>query len=252
MRIFGLLGYPLDHSWSPVYFSRKFALENNNEDIYRLFPLPSLDSFHDLVSQTGHLCGLNITLPYKISIIPYLNDVDETAAKIGSVNTVLVSQGNTNRLTKGFNTDILGFEKSLKPHLSPLHKKALIFGTGGASKSVAFVLGTLGIEYEYVSRHPLNEDILSYGSLNNINLDQYLLLVNATPVGQYPGSGNPLHQTLITRITSKHLLFDLVYNPAETEFIRAGKSMGADCVNGMDMLIYQAEESWKIWNHVEL
>ncbi len=116
-------------------------LENNNEDIYRLFPLPSLDSFHDLVSQTGHLCGLNITLPYKISIIPYLNDVDETAAKIGSVNTVLVSQGNTNRLTKGFNTDILGFEKSLKPHLSPLHKKALIFGTGGASKSVAFVLG---------------------------------------------------------------------------------------------------------------
>lgn len=248
MRIFGLVGYPLDHSWSPAYFARKFALENLQDAVYRLFPIRNPEEIPTLLEKTQGLCGLNVTVPYKVAIMSCLNEVDEIAATVGAVNTITVNRTEDKIFTRGYNTDILGFEKSILPHLEKHHSRALVLGTGGASKAVTFVLKKLGINYTLVSRNPSGADIIGYTDLENLDITSYNILINTTPVGQMADSDCPVSASVLSKITGNHLLFDLIYNPLETKFLKAGKEAGANCVNGMEMLMLQADESWKIWN----
>ncbi|MHC1707661.1 MAG: shikimate dehydrogenase [Bacteroidales bacterium] len=249
MRVFGLIGYPLDHSWSPAYFLQKFKQENNFNDTYKLFPLPHLQGFKQFIEHTKELCGLNVTIPYKEEIIQYLDEIDDLALQAGAVNTIVLSKTNNTLRTRGYNTDITGFELTLKPCLKAYHRNALILGTGGASKAVAFVLNKLGIPFTFVSRKKIMENCITYDDVVKLNLIDYQIIINTTPVGQHPKGGNPLPLETVKKLTDKHFLYDLVYNPLETEFLKVGQESGAFCVNGLEMLKIQAEESWKIWNY---
>ena len=245
MKLFGLIGYPLGHSFSVPYFTRKFS-EEKIEAEYRNFPMENIGDFEDLVKREPKLVGLNVTVPHKQRIVPYLDVLHPTARSIGAVNTIFFCRKEERLSLLGYNSDVFGFERSLKEHLKEGHNQALVLGTGGSSKAVKFVLSELGIAYQMVSRQR-GEGLLAYDQLDKKIMESHTLIINTTPLGMFPEvDTNP--NIPYKEITSRHLLFDLVYNPEETRFLRQGKEQGASIVNGSDMLIYQAEGSWEIWN----
>ena len=245
MRQFGLIGFPLGHSFSKKYFSEKFQNENIDAR-YDLYELSNISEFPNLRNSIK-LSGLNVTIPYKEQIIPLLDKLDDTATSIGAVNVIRFDYDKNGKATlTGFNTDAIGFENSLKPFLKPHHKKALILGTGGASKAILYTLQQLGIECSYVSRST-REGQLTYSDLNEEILNDNLLIVNATPLGTFPKT-DACPDIPYQFLTDKHLLFDVVYNPAETLFMKKGRDAGATALNGEEMLIGQAIAAWEIWN----
>lgn len=242
MKQYGLIGYPLSHSFSKGYFAEKFLKENITDANYDVFPLEKIDDFTALYQNKENLIGLNVTIPYKQQVIPFLDELDETSANIGAVNTVKFTQGK--RI--GYNTDAYGFEMSLKPMLQSHHTNALILGTGGASKAVEYVLKKLGISFQYVSRNK-SDHTISYEQLDEFIIHNSKLIINSTPIGMYPNV-DVAPNIPYNAISEKHLLYDLVYNPEETLFLKKGKEKGAQTKNGLEMLYLQAERSWQIWN----
>ena len=249
-KLFGLIGYPLSHSFSKKYFSHKFEQEGIHDCYYELFPLEDITLFPQLIKNFSNLKGLNVTIPYKQAVIPYLNHIDEGARTVGAVNTIKIDNGH---LT-GYNTDVYGFEYSLRRFLSENNKKedfteALILGTGGAAKAVVHVLNKMGISYQMVSRKK-TEHIFSYEMIDKSLMEKYCLIINTTPLGMSPNENSkPLLP--YEHLSTKHLLYDLVYNPAETAFMKAGTLSGAATKNGLEMLHLQAEKAWSIWNNID-
>jgi len=244
MQRYGLIGYPLGHSFSKRFFTEKF--ENEHIDaIYESFPIENIQKFTELTAEV-ELNGLNVTIPYKEQVISFLDELDENASEIGAVNVIQFIRSNNTLTLKGFNTDAIGFEVSVSPYLKPHHTKALILGTGGASKAIKFVLEKSGIETKYVSRTPA-ADRLTYSDLNKQLMDDYTLIVNASPLGTFP-KVDECPAIPYQFLNAKHLLFDVVYNPAETLFLKKGCEQGAVGLNGEQMLVEQALAAWKIWN----
>jgi shikimate dehydrogenase len=243
MRKFGLIGYPLSHSFSAGFFAEKFATEGITDCSYTSHAIDTIEKLPQLLDENPELEGLNVTIPYKKSVIAYLHAANEAVNKIGACNCIKISQG---RLV-GFNTDIIGFENSLSPNLTPGHTRALILGTGGSAVAVAFVLDKLGIEYAFVSRQKAGNNNVTYSELNERIIKAHTLIINTTPLGMFP-SVDACPDIPYRFLTPEHYLFDLVYNPAETLFLRNGGQRGAITKNGSDMLVIQAEESWRIWN----
>ncbi len=238
MRIYGLIGYPLNHSFSPGYFRRKFEKEGIDDASYSLFPLRSVEEFTTL---DGNMRGLNVTIPYKESIIPFLDELTEEAKEIGAVNTILFQNGRTT----GYNTDVFGFRKSLENALEGRKPaKALVLGTGGASKAVLYVLKKMKIGVNLVSR---GNGYLKYDEINKKIMDSHRLIVNTTPLGMYPDTHNCPHLPYHF-LGPDHILFDLIYNPEKTLFLAQGEARSAVIKNGLEMLELQAEKSWEIWN----
>jgi shikimate dehydrogenase len=247
MKVFGLIGYPLGHSFSAGYFAAKFEKENIADCVYKNFPIDNIDKFSAIISDNPDIAGLNVTIPYKEQVIPFLNEIDAEAKAIGAINTVKIIRKDGKTTLNGFNSDVYGFENSLKPHLKEYHKKALILGTGGASKAIKYILNKLNIEYVSASIEELKENEISYSDITKEVIENRLLIINATPLGTYPKVDNcaPIPYEYLT---SKHLLFDLVYNPEETMFMKKGRENGAFAMNGLKMLHMQAERAWEIWN----
>ncbi|QES90799.1 shikimate dehydrogenase family protein [Rhizosphaericola mali] len=240
---YGILGFPLGHSFSKKYFENKFIQEGiEKEASFINFELDNIEKVPSDILNTLDLQGFCITIPYKKAIISYLNEVSPEVAKMGACNCVQIRNG----YLKGFNTDVVGFEKSFVPHLKPNHKKALILGTGGASSAVAFVLEKLGIEYKYVSRNAADGQF-TYENIDANILSEYTILINSTPLGMYP-KVDAAPEIPYQFITDQHYLYDLIYNPEETKFMRLGREKGAFAENGLLMLELQAEENWRIWN----
>lgn len=242
---YGLLGKNIAYSFSKKYFTDKFESLNLRHFEYVNFDLEKIEFFKDQVlCDIDILGGMNVTIPYKESIIPYLDEVDEQAAAIGAVNTIKILEGN--RL-KGFNTDAYGFEKSLKSCWRGDETKALILGTGGASKAIAFVLDSLNVNYLFVSRSSGRSNTVTYEALDKALISSHEMIINCSPLGTYPDID--LKPKLPYEfLTDRHLLFDLIYNPAKTAFLQMGEKAGATIMNGRSMLEYQAEKSWEIWN----
>ena len=244
MKQFGLIGYPLGHSFSKKFFTEKFEKEEIDA-FYNLFELDDVLKFTQLTKDI-ELSGLNVTIPYKEKIIPFLNDLDDTAAKIGAVNVIKFIRENGTLVLRGFNSDAIGFENSLKPYLKPHHNSALILGTGGASKAIDYVLKKLGIVTTFVSR-TAQPGRITYNELQQTIMAENTIIVNASPVGTFPHVDEcpdiPYHY-----LTDRHLLFDVVYNPSETLFLKKGREMGAVGLNGEAMLTGQAIAAWEIWN----
>ena len=244
-NVYALVGKNISYSFSRGYFTSKFEelkLQNNeyiNFDIQSIKELPQ-----KIKEQQHHLRGLNVTIPYKLDVFNYLDKIDKTAQKVGAVNTIKISKKGK---LKGFNTDVYGFKKSLKPLVKKHHKKALILGTGGASKAVAYVLKKLNIKYKFVSRNPKGKKEMSYQDLTKKVIVSHHLIINCTPLGTHPNI-NDCPDIPYKFINDKHLLFDLIYNPTETTFSRKGKEQNAVIKNGLEMLEQQAEKSWRIWN----
>ncbi len=245
MKLFGLIGYPLGHSFSAPYFKQKFEDEEIVAE-YRNFPLEQISDFEELVKREPKLVGLNVTVPYKQKIIPYLDALNPTARSIGAVNTIFFCRKEGRLSLLGYNSDVLGFERSLKEHLKEEHKQALVLGSGGSSKAVIHVLDGLGISFQLVSRKR-GEGLLSYDQLDRKIMESHKLIINTTPLGMHPKIDS-YPEIPYEMITPHHLLFDLVYNPEKTRFLSMGQEQGASIVNGSDMLVYQAEGSWEIWN----
>jgi shikimate dehydrogenase len=243
---YGLIGYPLSHSFSAGYFNEKFKRENITGCTYTAFPLEDIASFPALLAANPALRGLSVTIPYKEKIIPFLDQLDPVAAVVGAVNCIRI--GEDGKKT-GFNTDVFGFRQSIKPFLEIQHEKALILGTGGASKAVRHVLSEIGIDCYFVSRTktPEAQKTFSYEEVNEYVMKAFNLIVNCTPCGMFPDIENK--PDLPYELTSpSHLFYDLIYNPAETAFLREGKKHGAATVNGLSMLQQQAEEAWRLWS----
>lgn len=242
MRRFGLIGKTLTHSFSITYFSKKFEQEGITDCSYQNFELPQIQDIDSLLSQYPDLKGFNVTIPYKEEILPFLFQQNEIVQAVGACNCVKVIDGKF----YGFNTDVIGFRNSLQPQLKQHHTKALILGWGGAAKAVVYALSSLGIDYLVVSRKKA-EATIAYTDIDKTLLEQYTLIVNTTPLGMYPNIEDA-PQLPYALLSSKHFLFDLIYNPAQTQFLQLGAQQGAQTANGYDMLIGQAEESWRIWN----
>ncbi len=242
-RRFGLLGHNISYSFSKGYFTEKFSKEHFEGCTYENFDIQEINAFTELKEKNTDLNGLNVTIPYKEAVIPFLDKLSKNAAQIGAVNTIKFTKKGK---LKGYNTDYYGFKKSLEPLLEPHHKKALILGTGGASKGVAFALDQLDITYTFVSREA-KENCIDYSLINATTFDNYQIIINCTPVGTSPNVDLfPLIPYEF--FTEKHIAYDLIYNPAETQFLSKAKAQGAQIKNGLDMLIFQAEKAWKIWN----
>ena len=242
MSKFGLIGKNIGYSFSKGFFSEKFERENLTHT-YENFDIENIDKLPEIFAENPNLKGLSVTIPYKEEIIPYLDKLDAEAAEIGAVNTIAISADKT--LT-GFNTDHYGFQKSLAPFLPLKSKSALILGTGGASKAIAYALDKLGFQYTFVSRKE-NSESLFYSSLDKHIIENHHLIINCTPLGTFPDITDcpPIPYQFLT---PDHLLFDLIYNPAITEFLKRGKLQGSKTTNGLRMLELQAEKAWKIWN----
>ena len=245
MKLFGLIGYPLSHSLSEEYFTQKFRKLGVDHQ-YKLFPLENINKFRQLIENNPHLAGLNVTLPHKQTIIPLLDDLDEQAREIGAVNTILIDRKDEKIFCSGYNTDAYGFDRSLGNHIQAAHSKALVLGSGGASKAVCYVLKNRGIDYTLVSRKKTGSNTISWLEINKHILNQHKLLINTTPVGMSPAVCEcPLLP--YAYITVDHLVFDLIYNPEQTTLLERCKNHGARTVNGLEMLHYQAEKAWEIW-----
>lgn len=244
MRKFGLIGFPLSHSFSPSFFAEKFAREGHPDCSYDAFPIENIDEFSKLLIDNPELEGINVTIPYKKSVIPFLNVATEAVEKIAACNCIKIRNGS---LT-GYNTDVIGFEKSISAKLTGQHNRALILGTGGSAAAVEFVLEKLGIEYLSVSRSKSEDNNgVTYNKLTKEMIERHSLIINTTPLGMFPHTDS-CPDIPYDFLTPEHYLFDLVYNPAETLFLKKGAAKGATTKNGADMLVIQAEESWKIWN----
>lgn len=241
MKRYGLIGYPLTHSFSQKYFTEKFAAEEIEGCSYELFPLENIDDIRLLFEIEKNLCGLNVTIPYKESVIEYLDNLDPVAAEIGAVNCIAIDAFHKT----GYNTDWLGFIDAIKPYLEPHHTHALVLGTGGAAKAVKYACKQLGIETVSASRN--SAEAISYQDIDKNILAKYFLIINTTPVGMFPEI-NTSPDIPYSYLTAKHLVFDLIYNPEETAFMRKAKQQGAKTINGYNMLVHQAEHAWKIWN----
>ena len=246
MRTFGLIGYPLSHSFSKKFFSDKFEQEKIDGCKYDLFPIEKAELILTLIDENSSLCGINVTIPHKLAVMPFMDELDAAAAEIGAVNCISITSKNNAVFLKGYNTDAYGFAESLKPMLEKQHEKALIFGDGGAAKAVKYVLKQLGIPYLVVVRKKV-ENTIHYEEVTASLLNEYKILINTTPLGMSPNleSSPPIPYKYLT---NQHLAYDLVYNPEETIFLTKAKEQGAKIKNGLEMLYLQAERSWYIWN----
>jgi len=245
MQKYGLVGYPLKHSFSIGYFNEKFSSEKIEAE-YINFEIPDINNFPEIIEANPNLHGLNVTIPYKEKVIPYLDELDKQTAAIGAVNVIKIirNKGGKPKLI-GYNSDIIGFTQSMQPLLQSHHKKALILGTGGASKAVFHGLKNLGIEAKFVSR-TARFGMLTYEELNAEIIKEYTVIVNCTPVGMYP-KVDACPDIPYEAITSEHLLYDLLYNPNITLFMKKGEAKGAVTKNGLEMLLLQAFAAWEIW-----
>lgn len=247
MKIYGLIGKSISHSFSKEFFEAKFKQEGLSECRYENFPMESLTGLREFIERNPNLVGLNVTIPYKKEIISLLDHLDNTASEVGAVNTIKIIKEKNKVLLKGFNTDVIGFRDSLLPLIGPNVRSALILGSGGASKAVEYVLGNLNIKAFIVSRKEKGRGYISYDDLNEKIMSETLLIVNTTPLGTFPEvSCFPSIPYLF--LSGKHILYDLVYNPAETSFLKKGREQGAKIKNGREMLEKQAIASWEIWN----
>lgn len=246
MKKYGILGYPLAHSFSKRFFTEKFEREKVDA-AYENFEIDNISKFPKIITENPNLIGLNVTIPYKEQVIPYLNELEDAAREVGAVNTIKISRTETEVYLKGFNTDTHGFENSLKPLLKPQHSKALILGTGGASKAVKYILSKLGIDFISASIEELKENEIRYEEIDSRIMTERLLIINATPLGTFPDVDTS-PKIPYELITENHLLFDLVYNPETTKFMKMGLKKGATVKNGHEMLQLQALKSYKIWN----
>lgn len=248
MDKYGLIGYPLGHSFSIGYFNEKFANENIDAQ-YINFEIPSIDNLVEVLSSNPQLRGLNVTIPYKEQVIRYLDSISPEAQAIGAVNVIRVSQKGNQTFLRGFNSDVIGFTKSIEPLLERYHRKALILGTGGAAKAVDYGLKSLGLETQMVSRSR-KTGAITYDDVKAETIEEYNVMVNCTPLGLYPNVD--LCPTLpYNAMNSRTLLYDLLYNPDETLFMRKGREQGATVKNGLEMLLLQAFASWEFWNGKE-
>ena len=244
MRRFGLIGKDISYSFSRNYFKNKFEAENINNTVYENFDLENIALFQSELKQEKNIKGFNVTIPYKESVMPFLDKLNKKAEAIGAVNTIKI---NKKGKYVGYNTDYYGFKKTLKPFLKKHHKKALILGTGGASKAIAFALKSLDIKYYFVSRTASKKVKYTYNELTDAIIDDHQIIINSTPLGTFPDI-DVCPDIPYNAISKQHILFDLIYNPAETKFLRLGKQNHATTVNGERMLALQAEKSWSIWN----
>ena len=245
MDLYGLIGHPLGHSFSKKFFNEKFQNEMIDAE-YRNFDIDTIKSFPTIIEEHSNLRGVNVTIPYKELIIPYLDELSEDAQAIGAVNVIKISRNHEGVHLKGYNSDVIGFTDSIRPLLKPFHKKALILGTGGASKAIRYGLYKLGIETCFVSRRP-KEGMLTYSDLTADIMAEYTVIVNCSPVGMFPHT-DERPDLPYQFIGSHHILYDLVYNPDETLFMKSGKEQGATTKNGLEMLILQARAGWNFWN----
>lgn len=246
MQLYGLIGYPLGHSFSKKYFSEKFAREGIDDAQFELFPLPDIAGLPGLLSAHPSLRGLSVTIPHKQTVIPHLDVLDETAQAVGAVNCIKIEQGQLS----GYNTDVIGFEQSLET-IAPEQwtadgGAAIVLGTGGASRAVAYVLKKRGIPFRFVSRNPAGDNSMSYDDFHHLSTRQYSLIVNTTPVGTFPDADN-CPEVPFERLTPKHLVYDLIYNPSETLLLQRARAKGCFVKNGLEMLHLQAEANWRIW-----
>lgn len=246
MRKFGLIGYPLSHSFSKKFFTEKFKEEGITDCVYELYPIAQIGLFVKLWSDNPELRGINVTIPYKVEVLPFLDEMDEAATEIGAVNCISIGRKNAEQCIKGYNTDAYGFEESLKPLLAPHHRKALIFGNGGAAKAVKYVLDKLKIPFLVVTRTAAENCIL-YEAIDEAMLREFTILINTTPLGMSPNT-HTCPELAYQYLTDKHLAYDLVYNPEETLFLQRVKANGGETKNGLEMLHLQALRSWEIWN----
>lgn len=246
MDKYGLIGYPLGHSFSISYFNQKFADEGINAT-YENFEIPSIDDLPEIIDRYPNLRGLNVTIPYKEKVIPFLDSISPEARAIGAVNVIRVVHQKNNTLLKGYNSDVIGFTQSIEPMLDPKwHKKALILGTGGASKAINYGLKSLGIEPVFVSRYE-RPGTIQYQSITPEVVREYNVIVNCTPMGMYPHT-DECPQLPYEAMDSHTILYDLIYNPDQTLFMRNGAKYGAEVKNGLEMLLLQAFASWEFWH----
>ncbi len=246
MQKYGLIGYPLRHSFSMGYFNEKFSSENIDAE-YVNFEIPTLDDFMEVIEENPNLCGLNVTIPYKEKVISFLDELDQDTTKIGAVNVIKIIRQKGKIKLVGYNSDIIGFTKSIQPLLQPHHKRALILGTGGASKAVFHGLANLGIRSLFVSRTKKSPTTLTYEELTPEIMKEHTVIVNCTPVGMYP-KVDFCPDIPYDLLTPDHLLYDLLYNPNETLFMKKGQAKGTVTKNGLEMLLLQAFAAWEIWN----
>ncbi len=248
MKKYGLIGYPLKHSFSIGYFNERFQNEGIDAE-YVNYEIASIDWFESIVLNNPEIAGLNVTIPYKEQVIPFLDGLDpETAGAVGAVNVIRVIRDGEKVKLIGYNSDIVGFTKSIEPMIdAKKHTHALILGTGGASKAVYHGLKSLGIASMFVSREHRNDSTYTYDELTPEVLEQHKVIVNCTPVGMFPHT-NECPNIPYELLTSDHVLYDLIYNPSDTKFMKKGRAQGAKVKNGLEMLILQAEVSWEIWN----
>jgi shikimate dehydrogenase len=242
MQQFGLIGYPLTHSFSKKYFEDKFSRERMDDATFENFSIENISLLHHILNENSHLKGLAVTIPYKKAVVDFLYKSDAVVKKINACNCIKITDGKL----FGFNTDVIGFEKSFVELLQPHHNKALILGTGGAAAAVEYTLQQLNMHYQFVSRKK-EVNTITYNELTITLLQQYSVIINTTPVGTYP-TIDECPAIPYALLTPQHYLFDLVYNPVETKFLQLGKEQGALIKNGYNMLAIQAEENWKIWN----
>lgn len=248
MRRFGLIGKTLEHSFSARYFNRKFTAENLHSCRYDLYPLSSPEALRTLITEVKTLAGLNVTIPFKTTIIPYLDQLDDVAREAGAVNTIRINREKGRIFLKGFNTDVWGFVQTAKPFFAL--ENALVLGTGGAARAVSLVLRKRNVNFLMVSRNPSLPGEIGYEQITEEILRKYLFIINATPLGMYPHT-DKMPELDYRHITRSHVLYDLIYNPPVTGFLSKGKQQGATTMNGLRMLILQAEKSWEIWNEDE-
>ena len=248
MDKYGLIGYPLGHSFSINYFNQKFADEGINAK-YMNFEIPSIDALAEVLDSNPELKGLNVTIPYKQKVMEFLDQISPEARAIGAVNVIRVTHEGKNIKLKGFNSDVIGFTQSIEPMLEPYHKKALILGTGGASKAIDYGLKSLGLETVYVSRYRRPETIC-YEDITPEVVKEYNVIVNCTPLGMFPKT-EECPQLPYEAMDDRNILYDLIYNPDETMFMKKGEEYGASVKNGLEMLLLQAFASWEFWNGKE-
>lgn len=244
MKLYGLIGYPLGHSFSKQYFTEKFEREGLKDCFFDAFPIKTITEFNNVLDTNPDLKGLGVTIPYKEQVLPFVDELSEEVRFIGATNSIKI----TGKKLIAYNTDIIGFEQSFIKALQPSHTRALVLGTGGASKAVQYVLRKLGIQYLVVTRNEiLNEGFINYSAIDEKVMDENRIIINCTPVGMSPNE-NAAPELPYYLITTNHYLYDLVYKPAKTLFLQKGEAMGAIIENGYEMLLIQAEASWKIWN----
>ena len=246
MDKYGLIGYPLGHSFSISYFNQRFA-DEGIDATYENFEIPSIDELPEIIDRNPNLRGLNVTIPYKEKVIPFLDSISPEARAIGAVNVIRVTHQKNKTLLKGYNSDVIGFTQSIEPMIDPKwHKKALILGTGGASKAINYGLKSLGIEPVFVSRYE-RPDTIQYQSITPDVVREYNVIVNCTPLGMYPNTDEC--PNLPYEAMDQHtILYDLIYNPDQTLFMRNGAKYGAEVKNGLEMLLLQAFASWEFWH----